>query len=74
MALARILVSLDFRKGLLGKLNIKAPEGTFVHILDYEGVPFQFHRYHAHGHLVAQCQMLFRGKKVGGSEREKMIP
>jgi hypothetical protein len=46
-------------------MKIKIASGTFLQPLDYEGIPFKFHRFHAYGHGVANCKLPFKGKFHG---------
>jgi hypothetical protein len=62
MSVARILVRLNLRPGLLQELTIESTVGTFVQILDYEGIPFRCHRCHAYGHGIAECPLPYKGK------------
>jgi hypothetical protein len=65
MTVARILVRLDLRPGLLKEIKIKATSGIFLQPLDYEGIPFRCHRCHVYGHGVAECTLPFKGKFRG---------
>jgi hypothetical protein len=62
MSVARILVQLDLRPGLLQELINESSSGSFVQTLDYEGIPFRCHRCHVYGHGVADCTLTFKGK------------
>jgi len=52
MTVAKILVWMDLQSGLLKEMKIKTTSGTFLHPLDYEGIPFRCHRCCAYGHGV----------------------
>jgi hypothetical protein len=65
MKVARILVRLDLRPGLLKEMKIKTSSGTFLQPLDYEGIPFRFHRCHAYGHGVVDCKLPCKGNFRG---------
>ena len=65
MTVARILVQLDLRPGLLKEIKIKTTSGIFLQPLDYEGIPFKCHICHAYGHGVAKCTLPFKGKFCG---------
>jgi hypothetical protein len=69
MTVARILVKLDLKKGLPQEITINSAAGTFVQMLDYEGIPFRCHRCHVYGHGVASCPLPFKGmnRKAKGS-------
>lgn len=53
--MAQILVGLQIYKGLVERLPIEYTSGTHVQPLDYEGLPFRYHRCHEWGHLVSEC-------------------
>jgi hypothetical protein len=61
MTVARILVQLDLRPGLLKEIKIKTTSGIFIQPLDYEGILFRCHRFHAYGHGVVKCTLPFKG-------------
>jgi hypothetical protein len=63
---ARILVSLNFREGFLGELNLISGEKSLKQILDYEGVPFRCRRCHQYGHIANECSLSF-SREIGGS-------
>lgn len=65
--MARILVLLDLREGLVEDICLATKYGTFTQIIDYEGVPFHCHRCHSADHLVAQCDKVFSRKWRLGS-------
>ena len=67
MALARIVVSLNLREGLLGELNLISGEKSLKQFLDYEGVPFRCRRNHQYVHIQNECTLSFQGK-TGGSQ------
>jgi hypothetical protein len=52
MSVARILVLINIREGLMEFLNLIDLGRTRVPILDYEGVPFRCRRCHEYGHIV----------------------
>lgn len=58
---ARILVHLDTREGLVGKITLLWGNYTRVQILDYEGVPFRCWQCYKVGHLFKDCHL---NKKV----------
>jgi hypothetical protein len=62
MSVARILVRLDLRPRLLKDLTIETTSGSFLQPLNYEGIPFRYHRCHAYGNGVADCKLPFKGK------------
>ena len=62
MAVARVLVLLDLREGLTTNVLLSTDYGDYPQMLDYEGVPFRCHRCHSVDHLVAECDLSFRGK------------
>jgi hypothetical protein len=62
MTVAWILVRLNLRPGLLQEITIESAAGTFVQILDYEGIPFRCHRCHVYGHGIVECPLPFKGK------------
>jgi hypothetical protein len=39
--------------------------GSFIHPLEYEGIPFRCHRFHVCGHDIADCKFLVKGKLQG---------
>lgn len=55
MAVARILVNMDFKNGFPVDIGIDTPKGRIIQIFDYEGIPFRCHRCHQVGHMVASC-------------------
>jgi len=52
MIVAKILVRMDLRLGILKEMKIKTTSGTFLQPLDYEDIPFRCHIFHAYGHGV----------------------
>jgi hypothetical protein len=52
MSVARILVSLNLRKGLSNILELTRGGLLFRKTLDYKGIPFKCHRCHKHGQRV----------------------
>ena len=62
--LGRVLVLIDFRKGLPADLIIKKGSIEFSEPLDYLGVPFRCYRCHVIGHLMHECTLPFN-KKMG---------
>ncbi|KAH9329118.1 hypothetical protein KI387_001226, partial [Taxus chinensis] len=62
MSLARILVGLDLRGGLVAEIRLHKQSTFFAHTLDYCGVPFQCVRCHDYGHLAAVYALTFRKK------------
>jgi hypothetical protein len=73
MSVARILVRLDLRPGLLQELVIESSAGSFVQTLDYEGIPFRCHRCHVYGHGVADCTLPFKGKSASIREMSRQL-
>jgi hypothetical protein len=76
MTVARILVKIDLKKGLLQEITIDSAAGTFVQTLDYEGIPFRCHRCHIYGHGMASCPLPFKGmiRKSKGSNSSLSPP
>lgn len=62
---ARILVSLNVREGLVEDMKLSWGPYTFVQNLDYEYVPFRCRRCHAYGHPVAECKLPLRTRNGG---------
>ena len=62
MSVARILVQLDLRSGLLQDLVFESSSGSFVQTLDYEGIPFRCQKCHVYGHRVVDFTLPFKGK------------
>ena len=62
MMVACILVKIDLKLGLSTYIQIQPLSCTFTQILDYKGVPFWCHHFHAYGHLLASCSLPFREK------------
>ena len=52
---ARILVEMDISKGLPEMLKLASPNGSWIQLLDYEGIPFRCKKCHKTGHLIACC-------------------
>jgi hypothetical protein len=73
MSVARILVRLDLRPGLLKDLTIETVSGSFIQPLDYEGIPFRCHRCHIYGHGVAECKFPFKGKLWGSTGEDLLV-
>lgn len=61
MAVAQVLVLLDLREGIAPKICLTADYGDVIQILDYEGVPFRYHRCRFVDHLVADFDQPFHG-------------
>jgi hypothetical protein len=76
MTVARILVKINLRKGLLQEITIDSAAGTFVQTLDYEGIPFRCHRCHVYGHGVANFPLPFKGndRKAKGKSSSSSPP
>jgi len=51
MALARILVHLDTKEGLVESYLLQMGTITRRQILDYDGIPFRCRKYHEVGHM-----------------------
>lgn len=52
---ARILVEIDVSKGLPEMIKLASPNGSWIQLLDYEGIPFRCRKCHKIGHLAARC-------------------
>jgi hypothetical protein len=76
MTVAHILVKINLKKGLLQELTIESAAGTFVQMLDYEGIPFRCHRCHVYGHGVATFPLPFKGsdRKSKGTSSSSSPP
>ena len=48
-----ILVEIDVSKGLLEMIKLACPNGSWIKLLDYEGIPFKCRKCHKIDHLVA---------------------
>lgn len=59
--MAHILVSMDLREGFMENICLEIVVGPLIQLLDYDGVPFQCHRCHTLGHMIAQCNIPFQG-------------
>jgi len=57
---ARILVNINIREGLLETINLVWGPEVISQILDYENIPFRCRRYHAYGHPISECSLLVR--------------
>jgi hypothetical protein len=66
MFVARILVSLNFRKGLSATLELSQEGKTFSQSLDYEGIPFKCHRCHKHSHRAVDCLLPMKRRPPKG--------
>ena len=55
--MARILVHLDTREGLLENMTLRWGNFSRMQILDYEGVPFRCNRCRQVGHLYMDCPL-----------------
>ena len=67
--LGRVLVLIDFRKGLCTDLIIKKGSTEFSQPLDYLGVPFRCYRCHVFGHLMHECSLPFNKKSSGSTHK-----
>ena len=52
---ARILVEIDISKGLLEKIMLDSSIGSWIQLLNYEGIPFRCRKCHKTGQLAAVC-------------------
>jgi hypothetical protein len=66
MSVARILVSLNLRKGLSDTLELTRDGLLFRKPLDYEGIPFKCHRCHKHGHRVVDFSLPLKHRASQG--------
>jgi hypothetical protein len=62
MFLAHILVSLNVRGGLQKQFKMTNMGHTCTQILDYEGVPFRYRRFHEYGHILKDFSLPFRDR------------
>jgi hypothetical protein len=51
----RICVYMNVVGALLESITIRFQEVDWVQMLDYEHIPFQYHKCHEHGHLFRDC-------------------
>ena len=58
--MARILVNLNVREGLVKDLMLSWGPLHIKQLLDYENIPFQCRRFHAYGHPVSNCHLPVR--------------
>ena len=58
ISMARILVHLDTREGLVKSYVLKYRNISKSQILDYVGVPFKCRRCHEVGHLYKHCPLI----------------
>ena len=47
-----ILVEMDTSKGLPAMLKLASPNGSWIQILDYEGIPFRCNKFYKTSHLT----------------------
>jgi hypothetical protein len=66
MYVAQILVSLNIIKGLSDTVELSWEGKNFSHSLDYEGIPFKFHRCHKHGHMATDCHVPMKRRPTQG--------
>ena len=52
---ACILVEIDVSKGLPEMIKLASPLGSWIQLLDYEGIPFRCRKCHKAGHLAVVC-------------------
>jgi len=71
--LARILVRLDPREGMVEEIHLKYKELTFTQIMDYEHLPFHCHRCHKYGNLARDCPLGFRRRRRHRRDVETQI-
>ena len=65
---ARILVNINLREGLVESINLDWGPVIIPQILDYENVPFRCRRCHAYGHPISACKLSARPQN--GSRRK----
>lgn len=58
--LARIVVRLDPREGLVEEIHLKYKELSYTQIIDYEQLPFHSHTCHKYGHLIRDFPLGFK--------------
>jgi hypothetical protein len=68
MKVARILVCINVREGLVEEIELKWGPYAHTQNLDYEDVPFHCRQCHQYGHLVVDCHLLLR------TNRKKSAP
>ena len=64
---ARILVNINVREGLFEEIRLSWGNTFFKQRLDYENIPFRFHRCHTYGHLEVDCSLGVRMINARGS-------
>jgi len=57
---ARVLVRLDPREGLAYMIQIQINGYSITLVLDYEQLPYRFHRYHKHSQVARDFPLGFR--------------
>lgn len=64
LEMARILVHLDTREGLVESYLLQMGDITCQEILDYEGIPFRCRKCHEVGHLYKDCLRISRQSQI----------
>ena len=62
MSVARILVDIDVRDGLLVEMDIEVDGVHFNQNIDYSSLPFHCNKCHSFENLAKDCPMPFKGK------------
>ena len=52
MTYTPILVEIDVSKGLPKMIKLASPNGSWIQLLDYEGIPFRCQKFHKTSHLT----------------------
>ena len=55
MTYAHILMETDVSKGLPKMIKLASPKGSWIQLLDYEGIPFKCKKCYKTSHLTARC-------------------
>ena len=67
---AWIYVYMHIAKALSNDINLIHEDSDWVHLLDYEHVPFRCHKFHDHGHLFRDCPKNKPSKNPKNEEKD----
>lgn len=67
MGMAHIIVGLNLTKGLVDSITLSKGKYTHMIFLYDDRFPFKYNKFHTHGHLGVEGQLLMRNEN--GSKR-----